>query len=225
MSSASIFRRSTNQPAIPNRRACAKQEDILLMQNTTIWRTTAVRTTPAADCYWPQRTAGSRCFSRSRSLPKRSPPLADSSAWTVRPPCVPAPLVAVFRLAAAGRSSPVPLPGPRGSVPAVVPAGSSVQQTPHNPTASPSAHSPLWDLADAEVLPGSLPRFPGWPAESAARLARSAVPPELAFPPTPRLSAVAPAPTTLALPRPQTCDWTCALSSGICFSPRLLSFY
>jgi hypothetical protein len=30
MSSASIFRRSTNQPAIPNRRACAKQEEILL---------------------------------------------------------------------------------------------------------------------------------------------------------------------------------------------------
>ena len=26
------FRRSTNQPAIPNRRACAKQEDILQMQ-------------------------------------------------------------------------------------------------------------------------------------------------------------------------------------------------
>src|SRR5260370_41409228 len=42
MSSASIFRRSTNQPAIPNRRACAKQEEILLMQNTTTWRTTAV---------------------------------------------------------------------------------------------------------------------------------------------------------------------------------------
>jgi hypothetical protein len=40
MSSASIFRRSTSQPAIPNRRACAKQEDILLMQDTTIWRTT-----------------------------------------------------------------------------------------------------------------------------------------------------------------------------------------
>jgi hypothetical protein len=40
MSSASIFRRSTNQPAAPNRRACAKQEDILLMQDTTIWRTT-----------------------------------------------------------------------------------------------------------------------------------------------------------------------------------------
>jgi len=40
MSSASIFRRSTNQPAIPYRRACAKQEDILLMRDTTIWRTT-----------------------------------------------------------------------------------------------------------------------------------------------------------------------------------------
>jgi hypothetical protein len=38
MSSASILRRSTNQPAIPNRRAGAKQEDILLMQDTTIWR-------------------------------------------------------------------------------------------------------------------------------------------------------------------------------------------
>jgi hypothetical protein len=32
MSSASIFGRSTNQPAIPNRRACAKQEEILLMK-------------------------------------------------------------------------------------------------------------------------------------------------------------------------------------------------
>jgi integrase len=40
MSSASIFRRSTNQPAIPNRRAGAKQEVILLMQDTTIWRRT-----------------------------------------------------------------------------------------------------------------------------------------------------------------------------------------
>src|SRR5260370_15942362 len=45
MSSASILRRSTNQPAITNRRACAKQEDILLMQNTTIWRTTGMITT------------------------------------------------------------------------------------------------------------------------------------------------------------------------------------
>jgi hypothetical protein len=42
MSSASIFRRLTNQPAIPDRRACAKQEDILLIQDTTIWRTTGL---------------------------------------------------------------------------------------------------------------------------------------------------------------------------------------
>jgi hypothetical protein len=31
-SSASIFGRSTNQPAIPNRRACAKQEELLLIR-------------------------------------------------------------------------------------------------------------------------------------------------------------------------------------------------
>jgi hypothetical protein len=42
MSSASIFRRSTNQLAIPDRRAGAKQEDILLMQDTTIWRRTTL---------------------------------------------------------------------------------------------------------------------------------------------------------------------------------------
>src|SRR6266436_8495290 len=58
-------------------------------------------------------------------------------------------------------------------------------------------------------------------AGSAARLARSALPPELASPPTPRLSATAPAPATLALRPPRTCDWTCGLSSGICFSRRL----
>src|SRR5580700_3859399 len=52
----------------------------------------------ATDCCWLLRTAGSRCFSRSRSLPQHSPPLADSSAWTVRPPGVPAPLAAAFRL-------------------------------------------------------------------------------------------------------------------------------
>ena len=39
--------------------------------------------------------------------------------------------------------------------------------------------------------------------------------------PTPRLSATAPAPTALFLRRPRTCDWTCGLSSGICFSRRL----
>ena len=38
--SASIFRRSTNKPAIPNRRACAKQKEILFMSGTTNWRTT-----------------------------------------------------------------------------------------------------------------------------------------------------------------------------------------
>ena len=48
MSSASIFRRSTNQPAIPYRRACAKQEDILLMRDTTIWRTTGIPNTNTA---------------------------------------------------------------------------------------------------------------------------------------------------------------------------------
>src|SRR6266436_9417604 len=114
-----------------------------------------VRTAPATDCNWPPRTPGSRCSSRSRSLPQHSPPLADSSAWTVRPPCVPAPRVAAFRLAATDRSSPVPLPGPRGFVPAVVPAGSSVHRRPRNPTAFPSAHNPLWDLADVEVLLGA----------------------------------------------------------------------
>jgi hypothetical protein len=35
------FRRSTNQPAIPHRRACAKQKEILFMSGTTNWRTTA----------------------------------------------------------------------------------------------------------------------------------------------------------------------------------------
>src|SRR6266853_907369 len=114
----------------------------------------AVRTAPATGCYWRPQTAGSRCSSRSRSLPEHSPPLADSSVWTTRPPCVPAPLVAAFRLAATDRSSPVPLPGLRGFVPAVVPAEFSVQQKPHNPAAFPSAHTPRWDWADAEVLPG-----------------------------------------------------------------------
>src|SRR6267378_2260184 len=60
----------------------------------------AVRTAPAADCNWPPRTAGSRYFSRSHSLPEHSPPLADSSAWTVRPPGALAPLVVVFGRAA-----------------------------------------------------------------------------------------------------------------------------
>src|SRR5882672_4572136 len=113
----------------------------------------AVRTAPATGCYWPPRTAGSRCSSRSRSLPEHSPPRADSSVWTTPPPCVPAPLVAAFRLAATDRSSLVPLPGLPAFVPAAVPAGSSVQQRPHNPAAFPSAHSPRWDSADAEALP------------------------------------------------------------------------
>jgi hypothetical protein len=39
---ASIFRRSTNQPAIPNRTACAKQKEILFMSGTTNWRTTGL---------------------------------------------------------------------------------------------------------------------------------------------------------------------------------------
>src|ERR1700730_12254734 len=39
--SASIFRSSTNQPAIPSRRACAKQKEILFMSGTANWRTTA----------------------------------------------------------------------------------------------------------------------------------------------------------------------------------------
>src|SRR6267378_5076501 len=181
----------------------------------------AVRTAPATDCYWRPRTADSRCSSRSRSLPEHSPPLADSSVWTGRPPCVPAPLVAAFRLAATDRSSPVPPPGLPAFVLVVVPAGSSVQQRRHNPAAFPSAHSPRWDGADAEVPPGESLRFPGWPAGSAPRLARSALPPALASRPTPRLSATAPAPATLALRRPRTCDWTCGLSSGICFSRRL----
>src|SRR4029434_6052321 len=37
----------------------------------------------------------------------------------------------------------------------------------------------------------------------------------------PRPSATAPAPTTLALARSPTCDWTCELLSGISFSRRL----
>src|SRR4029077_11417530 len=36
----------------------------------------------ATDCCWQQQTAGLHCFSRSRSLPQHSPPLADNSAWT-----------------------------------------------------------------------------------------------------------------------------------------------
>src|SRR6267378_2358635 len=180
-----------------------------------------VRTAPATDCYWRPRTGGSRCSSRSRSLPEHSPLLADSSVWTVRPPCVPAPLVAVSRLAAIDRSSPVPPPGLPAFVLAVVPAGFSVQRRPRNPAASPSAHSRRWAWADAEVPPGELLRFPGWRAGSVARLARSALPPALASPPIPRPSATAPAPSTLAHRRPRTCDWTCALSSGICFSRRL----
>src|SRR5437016_956015 len=40
--SANIFRRSTNQPAVPNRRACAKQKEIFFMSGTTNWRTTRV---------------------------------------------------------------------------------------------------------------------------------------------------------------------------------------
>src|SRR5271169_2791304 len=178
-------------------------------------------TTLATYFYLAARTCGPTCLSRSHSLPEHSPPLADSSGWTVRPPCVPAPLVAAFRLAATDRSSAVPLPGPRGFAPAVVPAEFSVQQKPHNPAAFPSAHSPRRDSADAEVPPGELLRFPEWLAESAARLARSALPPALASLPTPQLSATAPAPTTLAHRRPRTCDWTCGLSSGISFSRRL----
>ena len=38
--SASVFRRPTNQPAIPNRRVCAKQKEIPFMSGTTNWRTT-----------------------------------------------------------------------------------------------------------------------------------------------------------------------------------------
>src|SRR4029077_14529330 len=102
-----------------------------------------VRTAIATDCYWQQQTVGSHSSSRSRSLPQYSPPLADSSAWTTRPPCAPAPLVAAFRLAATDRSSPVPLPGLRAFVPAAAPAEFSVHRKPHNPAAFPSARNPL----------------------------------------------------------------------------------
>src|ERR1700746_2990716 len=80
-----------------------------------------------------------------RSLPQHSPLLVDSSVWTTRPPGAPAPLVAVFRLAATDRSSPAPLPDPRAFVPAAAPAEFSVQQKPHNPAAFPNAHNPLLD--------------------------------------------------------------------------------
>src|SRR4029450_14089146 len=111
-----------------------------------------------------------RCFSRSRSLPQHSPLLADSSAWTVRLPCVPAPLVAVFRLAATDRSSPVPLPGPRGFVLAVVPAGSSVHRRLRNPTAFPNAHSRRRDLVDGTALLDESLRFPSWLPEYVHRV-------------------------------------------------------
>src|SRR6202007_1970897 len=105
-------------------------------------RPIVARIAPATGCYWLLQTAGSRCFSQSRSRPERSLPLADNSASTVRAPCAPAPLVAVSRLAATDRSSPVPLPDLRAFVLAAVAAEFSVHQKPHNPTAFPSAHSP-----------------------------------------------------------------------------------
>src|SRR5262249_588380 len=121
----------------------------------------------------------------SFSLPQHSPPLADSSASTARPPDLLVPLVVVFRLAAV-RSSPTPLLAPRGFVRAVAPAGSSVQQRPRNLAASPSAHSRRRDGVDAEVLPGDSLRFPEWRAGSASRPARSALLPALASLPTPQ---------------------------------------
>src|SRR5215813_12016370 len=125
------------------------------------------------------------------------------------------------RTVAAARSYPIPLLHLRGFARAVVPAAPSVPQTLRSPAASPSAHSRRWDAVDAEVLLGESLRLPGSLAVSAARLARSAVPPALASLPTPRPSATAPAPTTLALARSPTCDWTCELLSGISFSRRL----
>src|SRR6202007_3471491 len=70
-------------------------------------------TAPATDCCSRPRIDGSRCSSRSHSPLQHSPPLADSFAWTAQPPHLPAPLVAVFRLAATDGSSPAPLPGLR----------------------------------------------------------------------------------------------------------------
>src|SRR5215470_19652208 len=112
-----------------------------------------VRTANATGCCSGPQTAGSRCSSRFRSLPPHSPPLVDSSAWTARPPCPPALLVAVFRLAATDRSSLAPLLGPRGFVPVAFPQELSAQQRLRSPAACPSAHSRRWDSAGAAVRP------------------------------------------------------------------------
>src|SRR3974390_2532415 len=98
-------------------------------------------TAAATDCCWRPRTAGSRCSSRPRSLPPHSLPLADSFVSTARLPDPPPPLVVVFPLAATDRTSPAPLLGLHGFVPAAVPRELSVQRKPHNPAAFPSAHS------------------------------------------------------------------------------------
>src|ERR1700747_1167698 len=111
------------------------------------------RTAPATDCCSRPRIDGSRRFSRSHSPLQHPPPLADSFAWTAQPPHLPAPLVAVFRLAATDGSCPAPLPGLRVFALVAVLKKPSGPQKPRNPAASPNAHSRRSDSADAVAPP------------------------------------------------------------------------
>jgi hypothetical protein len=147
-------------------------------------------------------------------------PLADSSAWTVRLPCLHAPCVAAFRLAATDRSSPVPLPGPRAFAPR--PLQRNFLSTKNHITRLLSpAHATrcrIWAMPRPYSMSDFISRM-------ALRICRQACPVSsstcAASRPTPRPSATAPVPSTPAHRRPRTCDWTCALCSGNSFSRRL----
>src|SRR6516225_7910170 len=99
--------------------------------------------------------------------------------------------------------------GPRASVPVV------------NPAAFPNAAAgagvrpmrrsyPLGNFVFQDGAQDLQPSLPG-----------QLLDPSLHSPPTPRPSATAPAPATLAFRPSQTCDWTSGLSSGNSFSRRL----
>src|SRR5262249_10992705 len=77
--------------------------------------------------------------------------------------------------------------------------------------------SALCRSAFARCFPGRPPRW----ITACAASPRHSRPPGSDRTATPRPSATALAPTTLALARSPTCDWTCELLSGISFSRRL----
>jgi len=179
-----------------------------------------VRTAPATGCYWRPQTAGSRCSSRSRSLPEHSPPLADSSVWTVRPPYVPAPLVQFsvllqltvalqFHFLTFARSDPRSfqrnLLSSKDHITRLLPpahtAGAGIR----------SMRGP-YPMRYFVFQDGAQDLQPGLPGQLFHL--RLHLRPHSAIGNGTRTSNSCP-PTT------RTCDWTCGLSSGISFSRRL----